>query len=265
MKTPHLLLALAFAAAPLLSFAGVTIGVDKAELITDLAAGEKRVLKLKVTNSGTDATPVTVYSEDWQIASGEPNFNNQTHPRAIGRRVTVSPASFELTGGASQDVTVVVDAGSETLLAGSYWAAVFVQSARLAPAPTGTVDRGAQMRIVERIGVLLFADNSPETLPLAADIEITGIKRTADGLTISVKNPSAYMRLASSAVVSVTPLAGGETTKIPLRSFRLLPSSTQEIAVELPATVTGLGRSSVLAVIDYNAQDLVVGEARLTF
>ena len=121
------------------------------------------------------------------------------------------------------------------------------------------------MRIIERIGVLLFADSAPEAKPLPADIEITGIKRTATGLSISVKNPSAYMRLASSAVVSVTPLAGGDTTKIPLRSFRLLPDSTQEIAVELPASVTGLGRSSVLAVIDYNAQDLVVGEARLTF
>jgi P pilus assembly chaperone PapD len=265
MKTPHLLLALALAAAPLLSFASVTIGVDKAELITDLARGEKRVMKLTVTNSGTDATPVTVYSEDWQIARGEPDFNNQTHPRALGGRVTVSPASFDLSGGASQEVTVVVDAGSEAFLAGSYWAAVFVQSARLAPVAKGGADRGTQMRIVSRVGVLLFADNAPEVLPLPADVEITGIKRTTDGLSISVKNPSPYMRMASSAVVSVTPLAGGETTKIPLRSFRLLPGSTQEIAVELPATVTGLGRSSVLAVIDYNAQDLVVGEARLTF
>jgi P pilus assembly chaperone PapD len=265
MKTPPLLLAFAFAAAPFLAFAGVTIGVDKAELITDLAPGEKRVLTLQVTNSGSDATPVTVYSEDWQISRGEPDFNNQTHPRALGRRVTVSPASFELRSGAVQEVTVVVDAGTAPFVAGSYWAAVFVQSARLAPVAAGTVGRGAQMRIVERIGVLLFADSAPEPKPLPADVEITGIKRTADGVTISVKNPSAYMRLASSAVVSVTPLAGGETTKVPLHSFRLLPGSTQDIAVELPATVTGLGRSSVLAVIDYNAQDLVVGEARITF
>jgi len=265
MKTPHLLLAFAFAAAPFLTFAGVTIGVDKAELITDLARGEKRMLKLQVTNSGTDATPVTVYSEDWQIAAGEPDFNNKTHPRALGRRVTVTPASFQLAAGAKQDVTVVVDAGTEAFVPGSYWAAVFVQSARLAPAAAGTSERGAQMRIVERIGVLLFADNAPEAKPLPADIVITGIKRTTTGLSITVKNPSAYMRLASSAVVSVTPLAGGATTKIPLQSFRLLPDSTQEIAVEVPAAVTGVGRSSVLAVIDYNAQDLVVGEARVTF
>lgn len=265
MKTPYFLLAFAFAAASLLSFAGVTIGVDNAELITDLAHGEKRVLKLKVTNSGTDATPITVYSEDWQIAGGEPDFNNQTHSRALGRRVTVSPSSFELGGGASQDVTVVVDPGSETFLPGSYWAAVFVQSAHLAPVARDNVDRGTQMHIIKRIGVLLFADCTPESKPLPADIVITGIKRTTAGLSISIKNPSPYMRLASSAVVNVTPLAGGETTKISLGSFRLLPGSTQEIAVELPAKVTGLGRSSVLAVIDYSAQDLVVGEARLTF
>ncbi len=265
MKTPHLLLALALAAAPFLTFAGVTIGVDKAELITDLKPGEKRVLKLQVTNSGTDATPVTVYSEDWQINRGEPDFNNKTHARALGRRVTLTPSSFDLAAGAAQEVTVVVDAGTEAFIPGSYWAAVFVQSARLAPVAAGTVDRGAQMSIVERIGVLLFADSAPEAKPLPADIVITGIKRTTEGLSITVKNPSAYMRLASNAVVSVTPLAGGETTKIPLHSFRLLPDSTQDIAVDLPATVTGLGRSSVLAVIDYNAQDLVVGEARITF
>ena len=45
--------------------------------------------------------------------------------------------------------------------------------------------------------------------------------------------------------MKVTPLAGGATTKIPLQSFRLLPDSTQEIAVEVPAEVTGVGRSSV--------------------
>ena len=115
MKTPQFILALALVAAPLCAFAGVTIGVDKAELITDLAAGEKRVLKLKVTNSGTEATPVTVYAEDWQITNGEPDFNNQVHPRALGRRVTLAPASFALAAGAAQEVTVVVDAGNEAI------------------------------------------------------------------------------------------------------------------------------------------------------
>ncbi|MBP8275253.1 MAG: hypothetical protein KAY59_12520 [Acidobacteria bacterium] len=265
MKTPHLLLAFAFVAAPFFTFAGVTIGVDKAELITDLAPGEKRVMKLKVTNSGTEATPVTVYSEDWQITNGQPDFNNVPHPRALGRRVTLAPASFALAAGEAQEVTVVVDAGTEPFQAGSYWAAVFVQSARLAPTAIKPEGRGTQMRIVERIGVLLFADSAPEAKPLPDDIAITGIKRTAQGLGVTVKNPSPYMRLASSASVSITPLSGGETTKIPLRAFRLLPGATQDIAIDLPENVAGLGRSSVLAVIDYGAQDLVVGEARLTF
>jgi P pilus assembly chaperone PapD len=265
MKTPRLLLALAFVAAPLLGSAAVTIGVDKAELITDLASGEKRILKLKVTNSGTEATPVTVYPEDWQIIKGVPDFNNQTHPRALGRRVTVAPASFDLAPGGAQEVTVVVEAGNEPFAAGSYWSAVFVQTARLAPAATTAEGRGAQMRIVERIGVLLFADCVPEAKPLPDDIAITGIARTPQGLGLSVKNPSPYMRLAASATISLTPLSGGETKMIPLRSFRLLPESSQEIAIELPADVAGLGRTSALAVIDYGAQDLVVGEARLTF
>lgn len=266
MKTKLFLLALGLVAAPLFTSAGVTIGVDQAELITDLAPGEKRVVKLKVTNSGTESTPVTVYSEDWQIANGEPNFNNLAHPRALGRRVTLSPASFELAAGATNVVTVVVDAGTEPLIAGSYWAAVFVQAARLAPAAAAkTEGRGTQMRIVERIGVLLFADRTPEVKPLPADVAITDIKRTPLGLGVTERNPSPYMRLASSATVSITPFSGGDTKKIPIRAFRLLPGASQEIAIELPPEVTGLGRSSVLAVIDYGAQDLVVGEARLTF
>jgi P pilus assembly chaperone PapD len=265
MNTPRFLLALALAAAPLLASATVTIGVDKAELITDLAAGEKRILKLTVTNSGSEATPVTVYPEDWQIINGAPDFNNQTHPRALGRRVTVAPTNFDLAPGAAQEVTVVVDAGTDPFTAGSYWSAVFVQTARLAPPPPTAAGRGAQMRIVERIGVLLFADSAPEPKPLPADIAITGIKRTPTGLGVAVRNPSPYMRLASSATVSLTPLSGGQTQTIPLRAFRLLPGATQEIAIDLPAAVAGLGRTSVLAVIDYGAQDLVVGEARLTF
>jgi P pilus assembly chaperone PapD len=265
MKTPPFIFALALVAAPFCAFAGVTIGVDKAELITDLAAGEKRVLKLKVTNSGTEATPVTVYAEDWQITNGEPDFNNQVHPRALGRRVTLAPASFALAAGAAQEVTVVVDAGNEPSVPGSYWAAVFVQSARLAPTALKAEGRGSQMRIVERIGVLLFADSAPEAKPLPDDIAITGIKQTNTGLGVTVRNPSPYMRLATSASVSITPLSGGETTKIPLRAFRLLPGATQAIAVDVPASVAGVGRSSVLAVIDYGAQDLVVGKARLTF
>jgi len=179
--------------------------------------------------------------------------------------VTVAPASFDLAPGASQDVTVVVDAGPDPFIAGSYWSVIFVQSARLAPAEAGTTGRGAQMRIVERIGVLLFADSAPETKPLPADVTISGIKRTAQGLDVSINNPSAYMRQVSSALVTLTPFTKGETTKIPYHSFRLLPGTTTQIAVALPALVNGLGRSSVLAVIDYGAQDLVVGEDRIIF
>ena len=267
MKTSRLLLALALVAAPLVTSAAVILGVDKAELITDLVPDQKRVLTLKVSNSGSDATPVTVYTEDWQINKGELDFNNQTHPRALGRRVTVSPSSFELAAGATREVTVVLDPGSQPFAPGSYWSAVFVQSARLAPVPVTarTEAQGTQMRVIERIGVLLFADSAPEAKPLPADIEITDIKRTAQGLGVTVKNPSPYMRLASAASVSVTPFSGGETKKFPLRSFRLLPGSSQDISVALPDNVAGLGRSSVLAVLDYGAQDLVVGEARLTF
>ena len=264
MKTSRLLLALALAAAPFLASATVTIGVDKAELVTDLVAGQKRILKLQVSNTGTEATPVTVYPEDWQITRGEPDFNNQTHARALGRRVTVAPASFDLLPGATQEVTVVLDPGAGEFVAGSYWSAIFVQSARLAPTADAK-DRGAQVRIVERIGVLLFADSAPEGKPLPDDVAITGIKRTTKGLDLSVRNPSPYMRLTTSAIISLTPFTGGETKKIPLRSFRLLPGASQQIAIDLPANVTGLGRTSVLAVIDYGAQDLVVGEARLTF
>jgi P pilus assembly chaperone PapD len=265
MKPTRLLLALALSGAPFLAFAAATIAVDHAELVTDLVPDQQRILKLKVSNSGTEATPVTVYPEDWQIARGEPDFNNQTHSRALGRRVTVAPASFDLDPGASQEVTVVVDAGPGPFEAGSYWSAIFVQSARLAPAAAGVASRGTQMRIVERIGVLLFADSAPEGKPLPPDVSITGIKRSPAGLDVSINNPSAYMRLVSSALISVTPFAGGETKKIPFHAFRLLPGTSSDIAVDLPAFVTGLGRTSVLAVIDYGAQDLVVGEARISF
>jgi len=264
MKSTRLLVALALSAAPLFASAA-TIAVDHAELVTDLVPDQKRVLKLTVSNTGTEATPITVYPEDWQITNGAPDFNNKTHPRALGRRVTVAPASFDLAPGAAQEVTVVVDAGPGPFAAGSYWSAIFVQSARLSPVAESAPGRGAQMRIVERIGVLLFADSAPEAKPLPADVAITGIKRTAQGLDIGINNPSAYMRLVSSAVISLTPFAGGETKRIPFHAFRLLPGTTSDITVEVPAFVTGMGRSSVLAVIDYDARDLVVGEARLTF
>ncbi len=260
-----LLLALTVAVSPLTTLAAVTIGVDRADLVTDLVPGEKRVLKLQVTNSGAEATPITVYPEDWQILAGEPNFNNQTHARALGNRVTVSPSSFDLAPGATTEVTVVIDAGPGPFVAGSYWSAVFVQSSRLSPTTASTENHGTQMRIVERIAVLVFADSAPESKPLAADVSITGIKRTAEGLGILVDNPSPYMRMISSTALSITPLSGGDTLRVPVRSFHLLPGCTQELSIGLPANVVGLGRTSVMAVIDYGAQDLVVGDARLTF
>ena len=266
MQTSRLLLAIALAVAPVLSAAAaVTIGVDKAELITDLVAGQKRVLTLQVTNSGTDPMPVTVYPEDWQIVNGEPNFNNAPHARALGHAVTVAPASFELAPGAAQTVTVVLDPGAGPFTAGTYWSVVFVQSSRLAPEAAGTGGRGAQMRVVERIAVPLFADSTPESHPLPADVSVTSITRTPGGLDVGIANPSAYVRFVSGATVNLTPLSGGDICKVPLHAFRLLPGSTREVPVGLPAAVAGLGRTSVLAVVDYGAQDLVVGEARLTF
>jgi P pilus assembly chaperone PapD len=179
--------------------------------------------------------------------------------------VTVSPSSFDLAPGAAKEVTVVLDPGSGPFDAGSYWSAVLVQSSRLAPTTAGTDNHATQMRIVERIAVLVFADSAPESKPLPADVSITGIKRTAEGLGVMVNNPSAYMRLISSTALSITPLSGGDTVRVPVRSFHLLPGCNQELDIRLPNDVAGLGRTSVMAAIDYGAKDLVVGDARLTF
>jgi P pilus assembly chaperone PapD len=268
MKSSRFLLALALAAAPFIASAtptSTTIAVNKAELITDLVPNEKRVLQLSVTNSGTVAVPITVYSEDWQIAKGVPDYNNQTHARALGKRVSVTPTNFDLAPGTSQEVTVVVDAGPGPFVDGSYWSAIFVQNSHLTATPVDDKSHGAQMRIVQRIAVLLFADSNPETGPLPADVAITDIKRSLGGVDVSVSNPSAYMRMVSGALVTLTPLAKGETIKMPLHSFRLLPGCSQDVAAIIPSSFTGIGRASVMAVIDYGARDLVSGEARLVF
>jgi P pilus assembly chaperone PapD len=244
--------------------AEVSFGVDHTELVTDLVAGTTRTLRFNVDNPGTETIPFTVYAEDFEVVKGAPIFSKKAGPRSLGARVTPFPASFELKPGEVREVTVTLNAGPGPFTAGSYYAAIFVQSSRLtAPVAEGG-QRTSQINVVRRLGLYVFAHHQPEKQPLPSDVTITALTRTATGVTLKVKNPSPYMRSVGSGSLQLTALSGGKPHAIVIRPFRLLPDTETTIDVAVPAKIK-LGDANVLAVVDYGAEELLVGEQRMKF
>ncbi len=244
--------------------AEVSFGVDRTELVTDLVAGTTRTLRFNVDNPGTETVPFTVYAEDFEVANGSPVFSKKSGQRSLAARVTPFPASFELKPGEVREVTLTLDAGSGPFLPGSYYAAIFVQSSRLtAPVPESG-QRSSQINIVRRLGLYVFADHQPETHPLPPDVTITALTRTETGVALKVKNPSSYMRSVGSGSLQLTALNDGKPHAIAIRPFRLLPNTETTIDVPVPAKLK-LGDTNVLAVVDYGAEELLVGEQRMKF
>lgn len=244
--------------------AQVSFGVDRTELLTDLAADTTRTLRFNVNNPGTETLPFTVYAEDFEIANGAPVMSKKSGPRSIAARITPFPASFELKPGESREVTLTLASGPGPFTPGSYYAAVFVQSSRLAEPMAPGSQRSAQVNVVRRLGLYVIADHKPEPRPLPPDVTITGLTRTASGVTLTVRNPSPYMRSVGNGSLQLTALSGGKPHAIAIRSFRLLPETETTIDIAVPAKLK-LGDANVLAVVDYGAEELLVGEQRMKF
>ena len=106
--------------------------------------------------------------------------------------------------------------------------------------------------------------NGRGTLEIAADVAITAITRTATGVAVKVRNPSAYVRQVTNGSVQITSVSGGNPLTLPLRGFRLLPGTDTTVEVPVRDNLNP-GPANVLAVVDYGAEELLTGEQRLTF
>jgi len=244
--------------------AELSFGVDHTELVTDLVPGTTRTLRFHVDNPGTETVPFTVYTEDFEVAKGTPVFSQKSGARSLAARITPFPASFELKPGEVREITLTLDAGPGPFAPGSYYAAVFVQSSRLAEPVAAGDQRSARVNVVRRLGLYVFADHKPETQPLPPDVSMTALTRTANGVTLTIKNPSPYVRFVSSGNLQLTALSGGKPHAVAIRPFKLLPETETTIDVTVPAKVQ-LGDANVLAVVDYGAEELLVGEQRMKF
>lgn len=255
------LLVLAAAPARLPGF----VGVDHSELLFKLEPGKGAAATVTVTNSGEELSTVSLSIDDFAIADGKPNFNSQTHPRALASRLTVFPTTFDLKAGESREVQVLLDPGDGPFDPGTYWAVVFVQTSRLTDMVPPGGDRQVKVRVVERVGVFVFADAKPEPRPLPADVEVVGLERQEGRLLLAVRNPSRYLRMVTEGYVEVTPLNGGASQRWPMQTFRLLPGSLVRHEIPVPESAVGLGRCNVLVALDYGAEELVAGEQEFEF
>ena len=264
MKIIRFLPVLALATTLATASAEISFGVDQTGLITDLVPGTTRTLRFNVDNPGTETIPFTVYAEDYEMVNGTRIFSKKAGPRALAARLTPFPASFELKPGEVREITVTLNAGPGPFIPGSYYAAIFVQSSRLSEPVSAGEQRTSQINVVRRVGVYVLADYQAEPRPLPADVTMIGLTRTASGVSLKLKNPSPYVRFVISGSLQVTAISGGKPTAIAIRSFRLLPEGETTFEVPVPAKLK-LGDANVLAVVDYGAEELLVGEQRMKF
>jgi P pilus assembly chaperone PapD len=241
------------------------VGVDRGEVLLELVPGKGASASVTVTNSGETKSSVSLSVDDFAIEGGRPNFNSEPHARALARRLSVFPTSFDLAPGESKEVRVLLDPGAEASASGTHWAVIFMQTSRLADMVPPGGDRQVQVKLVERVGVFVFADAQPEPKPLPDDVAVTSLVRDGEVMKLSVRNPSQYLRMVRDGYVLVTPLQGGAAQRWPLQVFRLLPNSTVQAEIAVPATAAGLGKCNVLVALDYGSADLVAGEQEFTF
>ncbi len=237
--------------------AGLSVAPPNTELT--LSGGEQVTRSLTITNEGSASASITLTANNF-VASGEEGGASYL-PKGTGGLadwMTLAPGSFDLAGGASQNVTVTIDV-PRNASAGGHYASVF--------AYTAAADNvsGSGAAVTTAIGANFLVNISGNVVESASIAEFSTPRSRLNAgedveFTIRVSN-SGNTHVSPTGVVEVY-RKGVKVDEVALNAAGsvVLPNSTRAFTVTSDKALLP-GAYSAVAIVSYGSGEVLSAPA----
>ena len=237
------------------------VSVSPPTLRFDIKSGTSQSKSIKITNDTDFPKTFQIKAQDYMAEDINRDAQTSTVPEdykyGLSKWLFVSPSLVTIQPGQKAKINVLLDVPAGDEFAHAAWALIIVdevkerQELNIPNAGSGAVGMG----ILPSMGFGIFVYQNPPNVKNNA-VELTGyaIDVAKKKITMKASNKGDGIGFCT-YYVELLNMATGETFNIPVQTATLLPGSTREFAIELPALSSG--SYNALGVLDFGSKEYV--------
>ena len=237
------------------------ISVSPPSVRFNLKSGTSQSKNIKITNDTDFPKTFEIKAQDYLAEDinreAQTSIVPEDYKYGLKKWLYVTPSLVTIQPGQKANINVLLDVPAGDEFAHAAWSLIIIdevkdrQELNIPNAGSGAVGMG----IVPSMGFGIFVYQNPPNVKNNA-VELTGyaIDPTKKKITMKASNKGDGIGFCT-YYVELLNMATGETFKIPAQTATLLPGSTRELAIELPALSSG--SYNALGVLDFGSKEYV--------
>lgn len=237
------------------------VSVSPPTIRYNLKSGMSQSKNIKITNDTDFPKTFQIKAQDYLAEDINRDAQTSKVPEdykfGLSKWLYVTPSIITIQPGEKANINVLLDVPAGDEFTHAAWSLIIVdevkdrQDLNIPNAGQGAVGMG----IVPSMGFGIFVYQNPPNVKNNA-VELTGYSIDADKKKITMKASNKGDGIGfCTYYVELLNMATGETFKIPVQTATLLPGSTRELSVELPALTAG--SYNALGVLDFGSKEYV--------
>jgi hypothetical protein len=227
----------------------------------NLKSGTSQSKNIKITNDTDFPKTFQIKAQDYLAddinREAQTSIVPEDYKYGLKKWLYVTPSLVTIQPGQKANINVLLDVPAGDEFAHAAWSLIIIDEVKdrkelnIPTAGSGAVGLG----ILPSMGFGIFVYQNPPNVKNNA-VELTGyaIDPTKKKITMKASNKGDGIGFCT-YYVELLNMATGETFKIPVQTATLLPGSTRELAIELPALSSG--SYNALGVLDFGSKEYV--------
>lgn len=243
---------------------GQSVSVSPSRLFFNVEVGEYGSMEIQVTNNSTTSESFQISFADFEANGNQGKIEMMAageSEHSCSQWLSANPSFFELGPGESRNIQVILQIPNTPEANKVKWATMIVKLAKENKGAVGDQgDKTVGLGILQTFQFVIHIFQTPPSVTFKK-IEIKDFKDiTSTGdlnrkISLEVENTGdAILNCAS--YLELTNYGTGETQRLAIKAFTILPGSQRQVVFDLPADIKR-GKYSLLGVVDFGSDETI--------
>ena len=243
---------------------GQNVSVSPSRLYFDVEVGEYGTKEIMVTNNSGSTESFQITFADFEANGNQGKIKMMEageSEHSCSQWLSANPAFFEIGPGESKNVKVILQLPNTPDANSVKWATMIVKLAKEKKAPGNDEnDKTVGLGILQTFQFVIHIFQTPPSVTFKK-LDIIDFK---DISTLSDKNKRISLEVENSgdailncaSYLELTNYGDGETKRLDIKAFTILPGTRRQVVFDLPADLKR-GKYSLLGVVDYGSDETI--------